>query len=127
VLAAFQFSADKQLLFAGNGPFWLAVRGYTYHRTLPMNHPDHPAHWFLYNAFARFLIDEVCFDLQEHNKLYHAYESFSTYEPDKEDAHIELEQADPGLSNEIAVYHLGSAPMPSARAVYIQHRREFHS
>jgi hypothetical protein len=52
-LAAFQISADKQLLFAGNGPFWLAMRGYTYHRTLPVNRPNHPAHWFLYDASAR--------------------------------------------------------------------------
>jgi hypothetical protein len=100
---------------------------------LPTKRPDHPAHWFLYDAAARgpkaqgnhipsCLMEDVRLDLEEYNHLYHAYEPFAQFEPDTEEAHIELDLANPGRSNEIAaLYHVGSAlNKKTSRIVYIQ-------
>jgi len=127
---------DVYHLFAsstGGGPFWLAMRGYTYRRALPTMREGHPAHWFLYDAGARSgkaldyhipsnLIEDAHLDLEEYNSLYHAYESFSQFQPEAEDAHFVLDLANPGQSNEIAaLYRVGSAAnKKSARAVYVQ-------
>jgi hypothetical protein len=41
-----------QFSVSGNGPYYLALSGHTYHRVFPMLHPNHPVHWFLYDAQA---------------------------------------------------------------------------
>jgi hypothetical protein len=66
------------------------------------------------------LVEAVRFDLEEHNRLYHIYKSFANFETEYEDAYIEL--ADPGNGDEIAaLYHVGNAPRPGPRSLYIQH------
>ncbi|KAF8290485.1 hypothetical protein DL93DRAFT_2092057, partial [Clavulina sp. PMI_390] len=112
------------------------MRGYTYHRLFPTDYEQQPAHWFLYDAAALtatarnrqvplYMVDNVRTDLRNHNYLYHAYERFATYEPGQTQAHMELSLADPGRGDEIAaLYHLGSAPTPSPRSLYVQRSRD---
>ena len=108
------------------------MEGRTYHRVFSTDTTeyDHPAYWLLYDASGRsraaharnlpdHYVEAVRFDLEEHNDLYRTYRNFAQYEPDFEDAYIEL--SDPGSGDEIAaLYHVGSAPRSNARCIYIQ-------
>ena len=108
------------------------MRGYTYHRVFPTEYEDQPIHWFLYDGAALsqkahnrevplFMVEKVQNDLHSRNYLFHAYENFARYRPHEPQAHMELSLADPGHGNEVAaLYHVGSAPQPSPRSLYVQ-------
>jgi len=111
------------------------MRGYTYHRVFPTDYEDQPVHWFLYDAAALsakarsqevplYIVDTVHNDLRAHNYLYHAYEHFAAFQPHENEAHMELSLADPGHGDEVAaLYHVGTAPRPSPRTLYVQRSR----
>jgi len=96
----------------------------------PTDRPNHPAHWFLYDANARrdqasavhvppSFLQAVADDLNAVNPLLSWYDGFAQFTPDAPFAYIEL--ADPGPGEEIAaVYHVGDAPVPTGRELYIQ-------
>lgn len=74
------------------------------------------------------MVDPIREDLCEYNYLYHAYKQFAAYEPHERQAHMELSLADPGRGGEIAaLYHVGSAPAPSPRCLYVQRSRDLDS
>ena len=113
-------------LIKGGGPYWLAMEGRTYHPVFSTDTTeyDHPAYWLLYDASGHsraahtrnlpdHYVEAVRFDLKEHNDQYRTYRNSAQYEPDFEDAYIEL--PDPGSGDEIAaLYHAGSAPRSNA-------------
>jgi hypothetical protein len=101
----FQFLITELSTYQG-GAFWLAMRGYTYHRVFPTEYEDQPVHWFLYDAEALsskacnrevplIMVEKVHGDLYSRNYLYHAYECFARYKPDEPQAHMELSLARP--------------------------------
>jgi hypothetical protein len=103
-----------------------------YHCVFPTDYEDQPVHWSLYDAGALtakahahevplYIADTVCSDLHMHNFLYHTYEHFATFQPDENQAHMELSLANPGHGDEVvALYHVGSAPRPSPHTLYVQ-------
>ena len=119
-------------IFLGGGPYWLAMQGRTYHRIFSTDttRHEHPAQWLLYDSSRRdaaaanrkippFMVNTVRLDLEQYNMLYDTYRRFAEFETDMEDAYIEL--GDPGTGDEIAaLFHLGSAPYPTPRALYVQ-------
>lgn len=112
------------------------MEGRTYHRVFSTDSTEyeHPAQWLLYDASGRSraatarniplqYINSIQDDLLDHNFLYHTYRNFAQYEPQYEDAYIEL--TDPGSGDEIAaLYHTGSAPHLTARSVYVQRAQD---
>ena len=121
---------------SGGGPFWLAMEGRTYHRVFSTdsNQYEHPAQWLLYDASGRSraassrnvplqYVNALQDDLLEFNSLYRVYRNFAQYEPQYEDAYLEL--SDPGNGEEIAaLYHTGNAPFATARSVYVQRAQD---
>ena len=119
-------------IFLGGGPYWLAMQGRTYHRIFSTDttRHEHPAQWLLYDSSRRdaaaanrkippFMVNTVRLDLEQYNMLYDTYRRFAEFETDMEDAYIEL--GDPGTGDEIAaLFHLGSAPYPTPRSLYVQ-------
>ena len=81
------------------------MEGRTYHRVFSTdtNNYDHPAQWLSYDASGRSraasarnvplpYVNSLQDDLLEHNPLYHTYRNFAQYEPQYEDAYIELSE-----------------------------------
>lgn len=112
------------------------MEGRTYHRVFSTDSSiyEHPAQWLLYDASGRtraasarniplHYVNNVQDDMLEHNILYHTFRNFAQYEPQYEDAYIEL--SDAGSGDEIAaLYHTGSAPFLTARSVYVQRAQD---
>jgi len=119
-----------RLSASGNGPYYLALSGRTYHRVFPTLRPNHPAHWFLYDAQAALdraastniplaIVNGVRQDLFSVNRLVSTYRNFAQFSPQSPTAYIEL--ADPGPGEEIAaLYRIGDAPVASGRDLYVQ-------
>jgi hypothetical protein len=66
------------------------------------------------------MADAVKLDIQQYNPLYRIYIDFITFHPEVEHAYIELTDAAPAASEIAALYHIGNAPRPSARQLFVQ-------
>ncbi|KAF9504877.1 hypothetical protein BS47DRAFT_1334516, partial [Hydnum rufescens UP504] len=113
------------------GSYWLAMSGRTYHRMFPTERPEHPTHWFLYDPAGQAraaqnhhvpisMVDAVRLDIQQYNPLLRSYTNFTMFHPAVEHAYIELTDAAPAASEIAALYHIGNAPRPNARQLFVQ-------
>jgi hypothetical protein len=66
------------------------------------------------------MVQAVLADLEELNPLYHVYRMFNDYHPETDNAYIKLTDSESNGAEIAALYHVGNAPKPSARQVYVQ-------